>query len=82
MKKFPLTLVTAAAVALLFCASTLSFAQAPSKTAASDNGWDVTVYPVLAYVPVMGINVKLPDLPPCTACPPTTPPESCQLRSC
>ncbi len=42
----------------------------------SGSGWNVDIYPVLAYIPVMGVHVRLPDAPPCTACPPGTPPES------
>jgi hypothetical protein len=49
---------------------------APAKPAEESAGWDVSIYPILAYVPVMGINVRLPDAPPCTNCPPGTPPES------
>lgn len=70
------TLVALAAVALLG-ATTTALAQAPNaKPAGTDSGWDVSVYPLLAYIPVMGINVRLPDAPPCTGCPPSTPPES------
>jgi len=64
-------------VALLASSSTvLAQTAASPKPAASDPGWDVSVYPILAYIPVMGIDVRLPDAPPCTGCPPSTPPES------
>ena len=65
-------------IAALLGASSVVLAQgaAAPKQAADDPGWDVSVYPVLAYLPVMGINVRLPDAPPCIGCPPDTPPES------
>jgi hypothetical protein len=65
------------AVALLGTSSTvLAQSAASPKQAGSDPGWNVSVYPILAYIPVMGIDVRLPDAPPCTGCPPSTPPES------
>jgi hypothetical protein len=65
--------VVAVSMTLLLGAASTVLAQAP---AASDpKGWDVTVYPILAYIPVMGVKVRLPDAPPCTACAPSTPPE-------
>jgi hypothetical protein len=77
MKKV-LAFTTAAAIAVLLGASTTVLAQSgsPAKPSGGDHGWDVTIYPILAYLPVMGINVRLPDAPPCTTCPPSTPPES------
>jgi hypothetical protein len=69
--------LVALAVVALLGASSAALAQAPNaKPAGGNNGWDVSVYPILAYLPVMGINVRLPDAPPCAACPPGTPPES------
>ena len=68
----------AAAIAVLLGASSPAAAQSPSpaKPSGGDNGWDVSIYPILAYLPVMGINVRLPDAPPCATCPPGTPPAS------
>jgi hypothetical protein len=67
----------AAAALLAGLVATSAQAQAPAaKPASNDSGWDVTVYPILAYLPVMGIHVRLPDAPACTTCPPSTPPES------
>jgi hypothetical protein len=68
MKKLSAPALAIAAVAILGVSST--------AVAQSDPGWDVTVYPILAYIPVMGVNVRLPDAPPCATCPPATPPES------
>jgi hypothetical protein len=69
--------VVVAGVALLGTSSTvLAQSAASPKQAGSDPGWDVSVYPILAYIPVMGIDVRLPDAPPCAGCPPSTPPES------
>jgi hypothetical protein len=69
--------VVVALAALLGAPSTAlaQSAESPKQTG-SDPGWDVFVYPILAYIPVAGINVRLPDAPPCTGCPPDTPPES------
>lgn len=58
-------------------AASTALAQAPPPgPSGNQSGWDVTVYPILAYIPVMGINVRLPDAPPCSTCAPSTPPES------
>jgi len=40
----------------------------PAKGADSD--YKVIVYPVLAWLPWMGVDVTLPQPPPCTGCPP------------
>jgi hypothetical protein len=68
----------AVAIVVLLGASSSALAQgsSPATPAGNDNGWDVTIYPILAYIPVMGIHVRLPDAPSCTTCPPSTPAES------
>jgi hypothetical protein len=48
-------------------------AAASPKPAETDSGWDVVIYPVLAYIPLAGIDVTLPEVPPCTGCPPGVP---------
>jgi hypothetical protein len=65
----------AVVVATLLGVSSTALAQYGSSPPSSggDQGWDVSIYPILAYVPVMGIDVRLPDAPPCAACPPATP---------
>jgi hypothetical protein len=76
MKK-SLALLLLAALLLAGTSSTIwAQAAASSKPAGNESGWDVTIYPVLAYIPVMGIHVRLPDAPPCTTCTPGTPPEA------
>jgi len=50
--------------------------QAPpptTNTEKKDDGWDVVIYPVLAYIPLAGININLPEAPPCTGCAPGVP---------
>ena len=74
----PIALAVVVALAALLGAPSTALAQSAEspKQTGSDPGWDVSVYPILAYIPVMGINVRLPDAPPCIGCPPDTPPES------
>ena len=54
-------------------------AQGPSvepAPVAGKSGWAVDVYPLLAYIPLAGIDVTLPPSEPCTGCPPSTPSDS------
>jgi len=73
--KRPLAFAVAVAVASLLGASSTALAQYGSSptSSGSDKGWDVSIYPILAYVPVMGIDVRLPDAEPCANCSPVTP---------
>jgi hypothetical protein len=86
MKK-SLALVLAVALVAAVGVSSSAFAQAqsaqtsaaqapaasPDKSAEKDSGWDVVVYPLLAYIPLAGIDITLPPAPPCTGCQPDTP---------
>jgi hypothetical protein len=46
---------------------------APAAPVPEKSGWDVVVYPLLAYIPLAGIDVTLPPSEPCTGCPPSVP---------
>jgi hypothetical protein len=40
----------------------------------SNDGWTTTIYPVYAWLPVFGADVRLPEIPnPCEGCGPVTP---------
>lgn len=74
------TIVRALAIVLAVAAGASSVAlaqtapaQQPSESAGKNGGWDVVIYPVLAYLPVAGIDVTLPESSPCTGCPPSVP---------
>jgi hypothetical protein len=42
-----------------------------SKSFDTNSEWDVYVYPILAWVPIMGIDVTVPETPSCQSCPRT-----------
>jgi hypothetical protein len=63
--------IAAIAITTLLGASA-AFAQGAAP-ASNEKNWSVEVYPVLAFVPVMGINFRLPPAPPCTGCDPSEP---------
>jgi hypothetical protein len=48
----------------------------PAKPAVEKSGWAVDVYPLLAYIPLAGIDVTLPPSEPCTGCTPGVPSDS------
>jgi hypothetical protein len=56
--------------------TTTQSAPAPPSPVPEKSGWAVDVYPLLAYIPLAGIDVTLPPSEPCTGCPPSVPADS------
>ena len=38
-------------------------ADSSDKARGQDSGWDIRIYPVYAWAPIMGVNVTLPEIP-------------------
>jgi hypothetical protein len=51
-------------------------AQAAPSTPPAEKSWSVVIYPLLAYIPLAGIETRLPESSPCTGCLPGIPSDS------